>query len=304
LRILGAASASRTETTRERPAAGRDAEAASREKAEAGTELLSGREPGITRATAARLAARAIERHRAGVHDPLILPASPRRVRAGDGRRLCRAFFSRVGWGGYDRRAVSIRNSPSLSISGRSRSPWRRTRDNRSTPRRLRAHGVMEPDRLGAYDLLDLLARLRQLPLGFGGALLLARRQVLNGFSKRKSSSSASSSAPVTTRSEACSKKHSQHASLYEAFPAAAARRLAMRVEWHYTPKHDTWLDMAESELCPRNVSLAALQTKLRSSRRSKPGSPIEANTTPKPIGSSQPTTHASDSSAYTLRFR
>jgi DDE superfamily endonuclease len=38
-------------------------------------------------------------------------------------------------------------------------------------------------------------------------------------------------------------------ASLYEAFPAAEARRLAMRFEWHYTPKHGSWLDMAESEL-------------------------------------------------------
>jgi hypothetical protein len=38
-------------------------------------------------------------------------------------------------------------------------------------------------------------------------------------------------------------------ASLYEAFPAAEARRLAERFEWHYTPKHDSWLDMAESEL-------------------------------------------------------
>jgi hypothetical protein len=27
-------------------------------------------------------------------------------------------------------------------------------------------------------------------------------------------------------------------ASLYEAFPAAEARRLAERFEWHYTPKH------------------------------------------------------------------
>ena len=36
-------------------------------------------------------------------------------------------------------------------------------------------------------------------------------------------------------------------ASLYE-FPAAEARRLAERFEWHYTPKHGSWLDMAESE--------------------------------------------------------
>ena len=38
-------------------------------------------------------------------------------------------------------------------------------------------------------------------------------------------------------------------ASLYAAFPAPEARRLAERFEWHYTPKHGSWLDMAESEL-------------------------------------------------------
>jgi hypothetical protein len=38
-------------------------------------------------------------------------------------------------------------------------------------------------------------------------------------------------------------------ASLYEAFPAAEARRLVERFEWHYTPKHGSWLNLAESEL-------------------------------------------------------
>jgi hypothetical protein len=38
-------------------------------------------------------------------------------------------------------------------------------------------------------------------------------------------------------------------ASLYEAFPADEARRLVERFQWHYTPKHASWLDMAESEL-------------------------------------------------------
>jgi hypothetical protein len=38
-------------------------------------------------------------------------------------------------------------------------------------------------------------------------------------------------------------------ASLYEAFTASEARRLVERFEWHYTPKHGSWLDMAESEL-------------------------------------------------------
>ena len=37
-------------------------------------------------------------------------------------------------------------------------------------------------------------------------------------------------------------------ASLYEAFAAPEARRLVERFEWHYTPKHGSWLDMAESE--------------------------------------------------------
>jgi DDE superfamily endonuclease len=38
-------------------------------------------------------------------------------------------------------------------------------------------------------------------------------------------------------------------ASLYQAFPPAEARRLAERFDWHYTPKHGSWLNMAESEL-------------------------------------------------------
>ena len=38
-------------------------------------------------------------------------------------------------------------------------------------------------------------------------------------------------------------------ASLYEAFPAAEVRRLVERFEWHYTPKHGSWLNLAESEL-------------------------------------------------------
>ena len=38
-------------------------------------------------------------------------------------------------------------------------------------------------------------------------------------------------------------------ASLYEAFPPAEAKRLADRFEFHYTPKHGSWLDVAEIEL-------------------------------------------------------
>ena len=38
-------------------------------------------------------------------------------------------------------------------------------------------------------------------------------------------------------------------ASLYEAFDPATARRLTERLEIHYTPKHGSWLNMAEIEL-------------------------------------------------------
>jgi len=38
-------------------------------------------------------------------------------------------------------------------------------------------------------------------------------------------------------------------ASLYKAFSPEEAHRIANRFEWHYTPKHGSWLDMAEIEI-------------------------------------------------------
>jgi hypothetical protein len=38
-------------------------------------------------------------------------------------------------------------------------------------------------------------------------------------------------------------------ASLYEAFEAAEARRILRKLDFHYTPKHASWLNMAEIEL-------------------------------------------------------
>jgi hypothetical protein len=38
-------------------------------------------------------------------------------------------------------------------------------------------------------------------------------------------------------------------ASLYDAYVPTEAKRLMERFEWHYTPKHGSWLDMAEIEL-------------------------------------------------------
>ena len=38
-------------------------------------------------------------------------------------------------------------------------------------------------------------------------------------------------------------------ASLYEAFPPAEAARIRARFEFHFTPKHGSWMNIAEIEL-------------------------------------------------------
>src|SRR5271167_1758065 len=89
-----------------------------------------------------------------------------------------------------------------------------------------------------------------------------------------------------------CTNAHTT-ASLYAAFPAPEARRLANRFEWHYTPKHGSWLDMAESEL--------AVLTNQCLSRRIPDKQTLEKEVAAwerhrnkhhaKPIGNSQPKT-------------
>jgi hypothetical protein len=92
-------------------------------------------------------------------------------------------------------------------------------------------------------------------------------------------------------------------ASLYEAFPAPEARRLVERFEWHYTPKHGSWLDLAESELgvlasqCLDRCS----RTMTHSSRKSRRRSMTATTTTPRLIGTSQLRRPASNSSISTL---
>ncbi len=44
----------------------------------------------------------------------------------------------------------------------------------------------------------------------------------------------------LNTHSPAC---------LYERFEPAEARRIAQKIEWHYTPEHGSWLNMAELQL-------------------------------------------------------
>ncbi len=56
-------------------------------------------------------------------------------------------------------------------------------------------------------------------------------------------------------------------ASLYSTFPPQCARKLAERLEIHYTPKHGSWLDIAEIELsalgrqCIANNRISDLST-------------------------------------------
>lgn len=38
-------------------------------------------------------------------------------------------------------------------------------------------------------------------------------------------------------------------AALYERFEPEEARRIASKIEWHYTPEHGSWLNIAEIEL-------------------------------------------------------
>jgi hypothetical protein len=64
-------------------------------------------------------------------------------------------------------------------------------------------------------------------------------------------------------------------ASPYEAVPAAEARQQVERFEWHYTPKHGSWLDLAESELgvLSSRCLARASRTNKRSATKSLPGS-------------------------------
>ena len=75
-------------------------------------------------------------------------------------------------------------------------------------------------------------------------------------------------------------------ASLYEAFEPAEARRLMNRFEVHYTPKHGSWLDMAEIELgilgrqclARRIDNIADLRREVRAWERMRDATRAKAN--------------------------
>ena len=98
----------------------------------------------------------------------------------------------------------------------------------------------------------------------------------------------------LNTHSPAC---------LYERFEPAEARRLAQRFEWHYTPEHGSWLNMAEIELSVlsrqclsrRMPDKRTLATEVSAWERDR------NNVRCKSIGNSRPKMHASNSNASIL---
>ena len=88
-------------------------------------------------------------------------------------------------------------------------------------------------------------------------------------------------------------------ASLYYAFPVAEARRLVERFEWHYTPTHGSWLDLAESELGVLSAQcldrrIADKQTLIEETRAL--GNTTEMPITQRQTGNSQPNPLVSNS--------
>jgi DDE superfamily endonuclease len=52
-------------------------------------------------------------------------------------------------------------------------------------------------------------------------------------------------------------------AALYEAFAPAEARRITRKLEFHYTPKHGSWLNMAECEFAVLSTQCCCQQIEL-----------------------------------------
>ena len=101
-----------------------------------------------------------------------------------------------------------------------------------------------------------------------------------------------------------------RRASLYETFPAEEARRIARRLEFHYTPKHGSWLNPVSStgqaigDRVQRAVPLLPEAAALRRGGL-KEGSrrPGHGPTTPEPpsTGASTPGRHEPNYTAFTL---
>jgi transposase len=78
-------------------------------------------------------------------------------------------------------------------------------------------------------------------------------------------------------------------AALYETFPAPEAHRVLRRLDFHYTPKHASWLNMVE-------IEIGVSRTARPSPARSRPGSRRAMLPTPRSSGCSPPKRHAQSS--------
>jgi hypothetical protein len=85
-----------------------------------------------------------------------------------------------------------------------------------------------------------------------------------------------------------------RHTATCGPFPAAEARRLVERFEWHYTPKHGSWLNMAESELGVLSSQCLDRRIPDKQSLIGKVAAwdEIETRITPEPTGNSRPAKH------------
>jgi hypothetical protein len=76
------------------------------------------------------------------------------------------------------------------------------------------------------------------------------------------------------------------YGALYEAFPPEEARALARKLEFHYTPKHGSWLNVAEIELAvlanlclsPRIPDEATLRREIEANVRERNAKAIKVN--------------------------
>jgi hypothetical protein len=63
---------------------------------------------------------------------------------------------------------------------------------------------------------------------------------------------------------------------LYQSFPAAEARRVLRRLEFHYVPKHASWLNMVEIE-----IGVLALDRRIEPRRDRRLGKTTQRRTRP-----------------------
>ena len=95
--------------------------------------------------------------------------------------------------------------------------------------------------------------------------------------------------------------------SLYKAFDAQEAERIAEKLEFHYTPKHGSWLNIAEIEFSVLRRKTMSFKTYPRprdlSNARCRHGKTGEISKAPRSTGDLRLTTRGSNSKNYILQL-